>query len=280
MTIAVSLKVHDGLVLAADSASTLIGNGQVITVYNSANKIVNLRKGLPIGFMTWGAGSIGHASIATLAKDLRRRFAGLDPAHKDWTINPSAYTIEDIANRTRHFFFDEHYQDVFGQVPDERRPGLGLLVGGYSAGDGLAEDWLIDIEQGGRCNDARRMSPQDACNVHCHGEPEPIQRLIMGFGTGLPQVLRDLGTPEEQVAPAIEQIRARLQVGLFSPSMPIQDAIDFAEFLVYLTVMWSRFTPGAATVGGPVEIAAITKHEGFKWVKRKFYFDRALNPDD
>lgn len=62
--------------------------------------------------------------------------------------------------------------------------------------------------------------------------------------------------------------------------MPIQDAIDLAEYLVNLTVMWSRFTPGAAVVGGPIEIAAITKHEGFKWIRRKFYFDKALNPDD
>lgn len=35
--------------------------------------------------------------------------------------------------------------------------------------------------------------------------------------------------------------------------------------------------PGANTVGGPIELAAITKHEGFKWVTRKHYFDEQLN---
>ena len=34
----------------------------------------------------------------------------------------------------------------------------------------------------------------------------------------------------------------------------------------------------AAPVGGPIEIAGITKHEGFKWVRRKHYFDTAMNP--
>ena len=44
-----------------------------------------------------------------------------------------------------------------------------------------------------------------------------------------------------------------------------------------MTINFSRFTPGAATVGGPVEVAVITKHEGFKWVDRKLYYPRELN---
>ena len=32
-----------------------------------------MRKGCPIGAMTWGSGSIGKASISTLAKDFRKK---------------------------------------------------------------------------------------------------------------------------------------------------------------------------------------------------------------
>jgi hypothetical protein len=60
--------------------------------------------------------------------------------------------------------------------------------------------------------------------------------------------------------------------------VPIQDVIDLAEFLVHMTKMFSRFSPGAPTVGGPTEIASITKHEGFRWIKRKHYFDPKYNP--
>ncbi len=60
--------------------------------------------------------------------------------------------------------------------------------------------------------------------------------------------------------------------------MPIQDAIDLAEFLVSATIQFVRFTPGEPTVGGPIEIATITKHEGFKWVSRKHYYDTRFNP--
>jgi hypothetical protein len=102
MTIAISLKVNDGLVLAADSASTIVsqseeGETNVVNVYNHANKIANLRKGLPIGAVTWGSGSIGAASISTLLKDLRRRFTD----DGEWHLDQGAYTIEEAANRLR-----------------------------------------------------------------------------------------------------------------------------------------------------------------------------------
>ena len=59
MTIALSIKVHDGLVLAADSASTILvaqpgGPPMVMNVYNNANKIATLCKGQPIGAVVWG----------------------------------------------------------------------------------------------------------------------------------------------------------------------------------------------------------------------------------
>ena len=62
--------------------------------------------------------------------------------------------------------------------------------------------------------------------------------------------------------------------------MPIQDAIKFVETLVYVTIQMSKFVPGAQTVGGDIDIAVITKHEEFKWIKRKHYFNKKLNPND
>jgi hypothetical protein len=59
---------------------------------------------------------------------------------------------------------------------------------------------------------------------------------------------------------------------------PIQDAIDLARYLVDTTKGFIRFSVNRAkTVGGPVEIAAITKHEGFKWVQRKHFYSAEYN---
>jgi len=60
--------------------------------------------------------------------------------------------------------------------------------------------------------------------------------------------------------------------------MPVQDAIDLADFLIETTKRFVRFLPGADTVGGDTDIAVVTKHEGYKWVRRKHYFNSILNP--
>jgi hypothetical protein len=36
--------------------------------------------------------------------------------------------------------------------------------------------------------------------------------------------------------------------------------------------------PGADTIGGDIDICVVTKHVGFSWVRRKHYFNTALNP--
>lgn len=56
-----------------------------------------------------------------------------------------------------------------------------------------------------------------------------------------------------------------------------EDLAEMAESLVYLTYLKRRFTMAEESVGGPVDIAVITKGDGFIWIKRKHYFDPDLN---
>jgi hypothetical protein len=62
--------------------------------------------------------------------------------------------------------------------------------------------------------------------------------------------------------------------------MPVQDAIDLADFLVDVTKRFVRFLPGADMVGGDADIAVVTRHEGFKWARRKHFFNATLNPTE
>jgi hypothetical protein len=140
VTIALLIKVSDGLVLASDSATTLMmpmpeGTQAVGNIYNNANKVFNLHKGMPIGAMTWGLGNIGPASVATLAKDLRRRFHGEDATNPDWAVNPAAYSVGELASRAREFLTIDRFEKV--QAAAEQAgvptPILGFLVAGYSS---------------------------------------------------------------------------------------------------------------------------------------------------
>ncbi|PJF45158.1 MAG: hypothetical protein CUN55_00180 [Phototrophicales bacterium] len=59
--------------------------------------------------------------------------------------------------------------------------------------------------------------------------------------------------------------------------LPKDELAALAEALVTLTSLRRRFSFSRETVGGPVDVALISKKDGFIWVKRKHYFDAALN---
>jgi hypothetical protein len=61
-------------------------------------------------------------------------------------------------------------------------------------------------------------------------------------------------------------------------SLPLDEMASLAETLVMLQSLKERVTQPTESVGGPIDVAAITKGEGFVWIKRKHYFDGDLNP--
>jgi len=61
-------------------------------------------------------------------------------------------------------------------------------------------------------------------------------------------------------------------------SLPKDELGSMAEALVNLTKFRRRITPERETVGGPIDVAIITKGDGFVWVRRKHYFRSELNP--
>lgn len=56
-----------------------------------------------------------------------------------------------------------------------------------------------------------------------------------------------------------------------------EDLAEMAESLIYLTYLKRRITFADESVGGAVDVAIISKGDGFVWIKRKLYFDSKLN---
>ena len=59
--------------------------------------------------------------------------------------------------------------------------------------------------------------------------------------------------------------------------MPRDELARVAETFVSLTSFRQRVTMSDETVGGPIDVAVISKGDGFIWIKRKHYFDPELN---
>ncbi|MFH1940559.1 MAG: hypothetical protein ABIL68_00545, partial [bacterium] len=60
--------------------------------------------------------------------------------------------------------------------------------------------------------------------------------------------------------------------------IPKLDLAAMAESLVNITYFKRKVGMGMETVAGPIDVAVISKGDGFIWVKRKRYFDDNLNP--
>lgn len=275
MTIALSIKVNDGVVLATDSAASILqqlpsGNDglSVVKIYQNAEKLFHLSKELPIGAITWGSGSIGKSSISTLMKDFRKDI--------DHQVDGKPHTIEGISKKLATFILKDKYEAAYGNW--KQKPNIGFLVAGYSEGQDFAEEWKFDI-QNGQITGPQLIRGIDESGMIWNGEPEAITRLIKGVSSFTNEVLtKDLSLSEKEASRIQQVLEKKLEIQFIAPPMPIKDAIEMAEFFVDTTIKFSKYKPGAETVGGPIDIASITKHEGFKWIKRKYYYQRELNP--
>ena len=126
----------------------------------------------------------------------------------------------------------------------------------------------------------------DLCTAYFTGALGSLKAHLESDDAGLDQAAKDA------LAPALDSILAefstqivpehlRVLTGQFSDmirSMPKEELAALAESLVHITSLKRKFSQGAESVGGPIDVAVITRAEGFVWVKRKHYFDAALNP--
>jgi hypothetical protein len=72
---------------------------------------------------------------------------------------------------------------------------------------------------------------------------------------------------EMHVKPIIDMVKV----------LPKEELAAMAESLVNLTAFKRRMSNELETVGGPIDVAVISKGDGFVWIKRKHYFDPDLN---
>lgn len=84
----------------------------------------------------------------------------------------------------------------------------------------------------------------------------------------------------------IEQIVQKAQQQYLLPitqsvaTLPIEELALLAESMINITSLRRKVAldNNIGTVGGPIDVAIISKCDGFIWLKRKHYFDRAYNP--
>lgn len=73
---------------------------------------------------------------------------------------------------------------------------------------------------------------------------------------------------QEEITPMLQSVGA----------LPFVELSNLCESLIKITSLKRKVGSDLETVGGDVDVAIITKGDGFIWTKRKHYFDANLNP--
>lgn len=103
-----------------------------------------------------------------------------------------------------------------------------------------------------------------------------VPYVLVGHTTREPEIRRvnadDAGATQYGVVRAGDVLVANRLIDvnylpLFA-AMPIQEAIDYAVYLIRSTIETLRFEPRHPTVGGPIDVLVV-QPEGMQWVQRK-----------
>jgi hypothetical protein len=200
---------------------------------------------------------------------------GKVPEYLDWKLGDE-YTIEQVAQRLVEMFHAELYAPE--SSGNDSPPVLGMFVAGYSAHARQAEGWLVTLDSATTAPLPQLAIPFDAAGWIAYAQPEATTRLFNGFDPQLLQQLAQSLPPESQGG--LQEAADAAKRMPVVPAMPFMDAISLAKFLVDVTIGYSHYLLGPDTVGGLVEVAGISRHEGFKWVHRKHYYSPSLNPEE
>ncbi|WP_077624349.1 hypothetical protein [Sediminibacillus massiliensis] len=114
------------------------------------------------------------------------------------------------------------------------------------------------------------------------GYPEQIQKhLDIHFSEEQVSALEKMGNElYDSIVDSVEEYRMDYYIkpllGIVR-SLPKEELAEMAEALVNLTSFKRRVTRETESVGPPIDVAVITKGDGFVWIKKKSYYDPELN---
>ncbi len=264
MTICVSVRTPEGLVLAADSMVSLEGTVNtpqgsqtgIFQTFEFANKVMQL-KDYPIGVMSWGMASISNRSIQSLIMEFEYDYKSL----KD----NKTYTVKNIANDLLTELkakYDTAYP-TSGQ-----QPLLGLYIGGYSSRQFFSDQYTYEFPKSTDWAVVRKNKPDGNPDfgANWYGQTGTLIRLIKGYDLVSLDELIKRGADKAIIQQWVNDNASEMR--LIFDGMPIQDAVDFADYAVQVTIGAFRFMAGPPLCGGNIDIAVITP-AAFHWAKRK-----------
>lgn len=264
MSLGIVFKGPEGIVLAADSRVTLTAErqeaqGKVMlpSTFDNATKLLDIAGHDYVGAVTYGIGAIGQQEPRT-AHSFLPEFEG-ELSKNDG----ERLTIKEFADTFSEFFLRQWNKNM---PKDYSGPDMVFLIGGFDKDAPYGSVFKIDIpsrpepiEQSGK-----------TFGITWGGQLEFTTRLMKGFDPRLPSIVqKSLGLTNEQTAKLQQELDGALSAPIPYPFLPLQDCVDLSIFLIRTTMEIQNWMVGVRGIGGAIDVATITRTDGFKPVQRK-----------
>jgi hypothetical protein len=268
MTIAAAYLVSEGVVLGADSSSTVFiqtpeGSG-VAQLLHHAQKVFEIGEESRLGLCTWGAGNVGKYSHRTIIAQLADRIKD-----KDITVDKAAQELYTIADPL---------------VKEEKIEFVGYYIGGWDPETHEPACSKLEITQ----KEERKIDKLELGMCSFSGMPVFFTRVFRGFDPRLPQNLLEeikKNIPEGDIKKDFDKIFEAAFKKASDPlvaagfkDLPIREAIDFVYSYLHISIKASKFMYGAPASGGPIEIGFVTTDRLFRWACHKTFTSAMIEP--
>lgn len=262
MSLGIVIKGPEGLVFAADSRVTLVAaprppaQGPAIPVtYDNAHKLLNFPMHDYVGAVTYGESVIGLRSAYSLLPEFESKLTNV------------RLPIDEFAAKLSKFFM-EQWQAVPMPVPPEYQgQGMTFAVGGFNKGEPYGRVYMFAIPT---APDPQLQHPNlTDFGITWGGQREFVDRIIQGFDANLLSIARNSLNLNDLQVQQLRQALASLQMQVPVQILSLQDCVDLAVFFIKTTISAQKLSVGIRGVGGPIDIATITRIEPFTWVQQK-----------
>jgi hypothetical protein len=275
MSLGLVIAGPEGLVLAAESRVTLTsqvpGQPPLHVNYDNATKLLAFSPpNSHLGAVTYGQGAIGIRTAASFLPEFeaglgvpatpgpgrRRPVAGATP-----TV--SKLPVAAFTQRLSDFFMDQWKSAMPANYVG---PDMVFVVGGFD--DGQPYGTVLEFYIPSRPAPVVKHAP-GAFGMVWGGQRETVDRIVQGYDSALPTIAQqELGLTDAQRDQLVTAFN-RLQISLPLQAMALQDCVDLAIFFIRTTIAAQRLMVTVRGVGGPIDVATVTRQNGLSFIQRK-----------
>lgn len=274
MTIACAVVVPEGVVLGADSTSTVVLEDETVRHYNHQQKIFEVGKNSSIGIVTWGLGSAHNSSYRTMLADFAETVTAThisEIAHawasRFWEQYSKDPVVTKLATAAKNAAEDplssvETRKRALGKLQELK---VGFCIGGCLPPDRAPGAYVLEFEPLSAA--PPKATALGVGNPHFWGANRFILSAIGRDVKLIEGVLTSgkwAGTLDDLVG-----IMSRTSISLDAGHLPIREAADLLHAAILMTIKVIRFARLPPTCGGPIEIATVTTDRPFRWVRHK-----------